>query len=224
MHSQVPAIFFDLDGTLIDSAQSILDALAHACHECEVIPACPLTKNLIGPPLSQIAALLTGKENIAAQKNIIQAFKAVYDAHFCTQVETFPGVELLLRHLYDTYNLYIATNKRKIPTERIISSLGWKRFFTGIYSPDSIEPPAVSKKSLLSRLLTMHSLHAYSCIYIGDTLDDKNAAEENAVQCLLVNYGYGNIPDNFTTYSAAGISQYITSIKRIKYQEYPCTL
>ena len=49
-------IVFDLDGTLIDSAPSILASMQAAFDEAGIAPATPLTPALIGPPLARLAA------------------------------------------------------------------------------------------------------------------------------------------------------------------------
>ena len=46
-------IVFDLDGTLIDSAPSILASMQAAFEQAGIAPSGPLTPALIGPPLEQ---------------------------------------------------------------------------------------------------------------------------------------------------------------------------
>jgi phosphoglycolate phosphatase len=213
MYSRPLTILFDLDGTLIDSAQSILDALEQACRDCGIPPARPITKDLVGPPLPHTAAQLEGKGNAADQKALIQSFKKLYDSRFCTQVAPFPGIASLLRQIFESHPLYIVTNKRHAPTERIISHLGWNPYFAGIYSPDSITPPLISKTSLLAHVLSTCPIDPAYCVYVGDTHADKEAAEANALRCLLVSYGYGDIANDAATFNVSQLLHYITSTK-----------
>lgn len=213
MHSHFANIIFDLDGTLIDSAQSVIDALEQACRDSGIAPARPITKDLVGPSLSQIAAQLEGKGNTADQEKIMQAFKQLYDAHFCIQAVPFPGIASLLQHVCEEHPLYIVTNKRLAPTERIISHLGWGSYFTGIYSPDSIMPAAASKTVLLAHVLSACRIDTVHCVYVGDTLADKEAAEANALPCLLVDHGYGDIADDAATFNVPRLHQYINAAR-----------
>lgn len=47
-------IIFDLDGALIDSAQSVLVSMRRAFESCDLVPVLPLETSLIGPPLREI--------------------------------------------------------------------------------------------------------------------------------------------------------------------------
>jgi len=97
----------------------------------------------------------------------------------------------MLNELKDNnLQLYIATNKRSIPTKKIINFLGWGSFFDGIYSLDSFLPLAKSKNDILAKIISTHGLSKKNVIYIGDLEDDRIAAQANSIGFYFVEWGY----------------------------------
>lgn len=187
------SIIFDLDGTLIDSQESILTAINMAMHELRLVPKVQITKSLVGPPLMETLAIITGLNDPSVLNQIAQKFKIYYDNIGYRQSIVFPGIHTLLELLKSQgYDLYIATNKRLIPTRKIINHFQWKDIFLEIYSIDLYnEIPFRSKADMLSALLNNKSISNSSALYVGDRLEDYEAAEQNNLRCILVDWGYG---------------------------------
>ena len=59
------AILFDFDGTLIDSATSVLAGLRHALTIASIEARCALDASIIGPPLRLTLAKLAGSDEPA---------------------------------------------------------------------------------------------------------------------------------------------------------------
>ena len=197
---------FDLDGTLIDSSSSILASFASAFEALGITPTRPLTAEIIGPPLMQTLALLSGSDDQAQLQALAQKFKAHYDDEGCKQATVFAGVVQMLEHLSKSdAALYIATNKRLYPTLKIMQHLGWEHYFAGIYALDYYNPPVPSKKHMVGRILADHHIDASSAIYIGDRVEDGLAADDNALEFAMVTWGYvdhaaGEIPAHWRLY------------------------
>ena len=99
----------------------------------------------------------------------------------------------MLNDLNDNgFQLYIATNKRNIPTKKIINYLGWNRLFREVYSLDSFSPFALSKKDILAKIIDNHNLSKKNVIYVGDLEDDKISAQANNIGYIMVEWGYEN--------------------------------
>jgi phosphoglycolate phosphatase len=186
-------IAFDLDGTLIDSAESIINALNYALDTTKTIPVFMPTTSLIGPPILEILQELCPDKNALELQRIVHVFQQYYDQYEALNFRVFPLVEELLRNLKSGGGtLHIVTNKRRCPTEKILVHAGWEKFFSSVFSIDDL-PPAKSrsKSQLIHYFLYRMGVPARDCLYIGDRLSDKIAAEENGVQFLLVGWGYG---------------------------------
>lgn len=186
-------LIFDLDGTLIDSSSSILASFAHSFKLLGLTPKRPLTNEIIGPPLMPILAILAGTEDVAVLNALAQQFKAHYDTEGYKQTTVFAGVETMLEHLASSADkMFIATNKRLLPTIRIIEHLGWKQHFTEVYALDFFTPPAANKAQMVGRILVDEHLSATETIYIGDRFEDGMAADENALEFAFATWGYND--------------------------------
>ncbi|WP_417511933.1 HAD hydrolase-like protein [Methylophaga sp.] len=209
-------IIFDLDGTLIDSSASILSATEQAFRHCKYSPQVPFTEELIGPPLMKMLQTVAGTDDQNILENLAQTFKYCYDSEGYKKTSVFEGIDELLSELKaDGHRLFIATNKRLIPTQKIISYLGWENYFEGIYALDTC-PYATTKTQMLTYILDKHQLNFEESLYIGDTVPDRIAATDNAMPFLMVSWGYEFIvgeEDDYVT-SASAIPQYVREFKR----------
>lgn len=186
-------IIFDLDGTLIDSSSSILTSFEHSFKRLGITPTRPLTPEIIGPPLMPILKILAGTEDAQILNALARQFKAHYDTEGYKQATVFPGITALLKTAAASAGkLYIATNKRLLPTSRIIQHLRWSQYFAKVYALDYFNPPLASKALMIGRILADQQLSAAETIYVGDRFEDGMAAEENKLQFAFATWGYND--------------------------------
>jgi phosphoglycolate phosphatase len=185
------AVIFDLDGTLVDSSPGILAAYASAFASCGLTPKVPLTAQVIGPPLRATLSQLSHSVNPDQLDRLTAGFKMFYDSAGCLETRPFAGVNKMLNELRDGgVPMHIATNKRALPTNRIVDHLGWQHMFESVYALDSVVPPAQNKSMLLSRLIVDAALDRSQTIYVGDRYEDGEAATQNAVTFIWVAWGF----------------------------------
>ena len=183
-------IVFDLDGTLIDSAPSILASMQAAFEQAGIAPRGPLTPALIGPPLAQTLRSLLPEASEAALPGLIEGFKRHYDESGYQASRVYPGVPDMLQALGQMpVRLHIATNKRIAPARRIVEHLGWDGFFAGVYALDFYTPALAHKTAMLQRLRA--SLADPAPIYVGDRAEDAEAAQASGMPFLWAPWGYG---------------------------------
>lgn len=185
-------IIFDLDGTLIDSAPAILESFRIACERCSVKPVVPLRASLIGPPLMETLAKVSGSASSEVLMPLLEAFKEHYDNHGYRKTTCYEGVpELLVTLKSRGQSLYIATNKREVPTKKIIELLGWNEYFDGVYCVDTYDPPLQRKSELLGKIIAENDVKPTDSIYIGDREEDATAAAQSKLFFAAVTWGYG---------------------------------
>ena len=185
------AVLFDLDGTLVDSSIGVLSSLAAAFASSGCVPTKSFSSELIGPPLRETLCLISGDSDPIILDQLAANFKAHYDATGFQETSPFPGVDQMLQSLADAkIPLHIATNKRQRPTSQILEALGWSSLFDLVLSPDSFNPVLPSKAAILTKLLVEANLDAKDCLYIGDRLDDYNAALETGIPFALAEWGF----------------------------------
>jgi phosphoglycolate phosphatase len=191
-----PVLLFDLDGTLIDSAPSILAGFAAAFEEAGLTPVLPLTSAIIGPPLMQTLSNLTGGADPATLAALAEGFKRHYDNEGYKKTVVFPGVADMLERLAGLgLDMHIATNKRLLPTERILAFFGWRAWLRTVYAADMPGRGFKSKGSMVAAQLADLSLPAQATCYIGDRQEDREAAEENGLAFIAACWGYGGFAD-----------------------------
>ena len=189
-------IIFDLDGTLVDSAPGILSVFSAVLAARCIRPRCELDSRLIGPPLAESLARISGIDNATELAVLADDFKHRYDAEGVAATLAYEGVGTLLKEVErNDCVLHIATNKRIAPTRAIVERLGWQRYFASLHALDLYEPRLPDKARLLACLLAERGLSPDVCIYIGDTPEDGRAADSNALRFVAATWGYGNFYD-----------------------------
>ena len=187
-----PDILFDLDGTLIDSSPGILASFGRILAAAGLPPAVPLAASLIGPPLAVTLQQVSGIQDEALLARLVEAFKADYDTAGYRSTEVFPGVAAGLAQLAAAgARLFIVTNKRMVPTRRILEALGLAQHFAGIHTRDETEPMAPSKAAVTQRILAHYGIDPALALFVGDSDEDAAAARENGLRFIHAAYGYG---------------------------------
>lgn len=189
-------LVFDLDGTLIDSAPSILGCFRRALDEAGMAPRVPLDDRLIGPPLAQTLRTLTGVEDEGAIASLADAFKRHYDTTGYRETLPYAGVAEALAELKAAgHRLALATNKRILPTRAILGHLGWDGLFASVWALDSVEPRLADKTAMLGALLADAGVPPGQAAYVGDKAEDGLAADANGMAFVAACWGYGDFAD-----------------------------
>ncbi len=185
-------ILFDLDGTLIDSAPSILSGFARVLDQHRISPRCELTQALIGPPLIETLRRISGIDDPEILQGLADDFKRYYDETGYRETREYPGTTESLNNLcHGGASLYVVTNKRIMPTRRIIEFLHWGEFFKGLYSQDAFDPAVKSKADVIKRVMTLHTMPRENTVYVGDREEDREAAKAIRIAFYLAGWGYG---------------------------------
>ena len=195
-------IIFDLDGTLIDSSESILASISRAFDESNQVLRYPLTNKIIGPPLQETLAHLSGTEDHSILKLLSDRFKENYDEKGFLQTKVYPGISAMLTTLMGhNFYMYVVTNKRIVPTLKILNHLGWDKYFKEICSIDSIRNfgKDKSKAGILLHIIKNNNISNNS-VYIGDHKDDLVASTKAGIPFFHATWGYGDhISDQINT-------------------------
>ena len=192
-------LIFDLDGTLIDSSASILAGFAAALEKQNITPKVALSAQIIGPPLRQTLAILSGTNDEAIIDRLASDFKAYYDTEGYKATHVFPGIDQMLRQLKDDgFELNIATNKRILPTRLILEHLDWSGLFQSVYALDLRTPAFPNKASMLTQLLLDLNIEKTKASYIGDRPEDGQAADKNELTFYAAEWGYSPFSENET--------------------------
>jgi phosphoglycolate phosphatase len=189
------AIIFDLDGTLINSAASILRSLEEAIglvlsgwDQC-------VDQSEIGPPINEIIVGLLPECSLETRKLIEHHYRNIYDARGALDVQPYEGVlNFLMTAKSVGTRIFIVTNKPKLPTANILRQLKLDRLIEKFVSPDSVEAKYKNKVESVLALMYEKKLSALNggCILVGDSIDDAEAAYHAKLPFVAVAFGYGD--------------------------------
>lgn len=189
-------LYFDLDGTLVDSADGILASLEAALAAFGLQPAVALDRGLIGPPLRQTLQVVAAVADPSLLDGLVAAFKAHYDRRGCLATRPYPGVVLALEAwACQGHRMRVVTNKRLAPTLAILRALGLDTRFSGVHALDETDPPAPSKSVLLARVAGRSGARLGE-LMVGDGPDDGRAAYASGMPFVFAEYGYGQVDDS----------------------------
>ena len=191
----LPALIFDLDGTLTDSKPGIIGCLRKVIEAYEIVDSGPLDR-FVGPPVEEWTAELMPHATEQARIALARDYRACYDREGWKDNSVFPGVREMLTQLHSRgFPLYVCTSKQQHFAVRILEAFELAHFFTAIYG-DKAEFANHSKVGLLGSLLRESSLQPDSACMIGDRIYDYQAARANKIRSLAAGWGYGSPQEN----------------------------
>jgi phosphoglycolate phosphatase len=186
----LPALIFDLDGTLTDSMPGILSCLRRVLDAWQIDSQGPLER-FVGPPVEQWTQELLPDGTDEARAALARDYRGCYDHEGWKNNSVYTGIVEMLAELRERgYPLYVCTSKQQHFAVRILDLFGLSGRFTAIYG-DKAEYASHSKEDLLARLLQDHSLDPANSWMIGDRIFDIRAGRANGVRCLAAAWGYG---------------------------------
>jgi phosphoglycolate phosphatase len=190
MPQHLPALIFDLDGTLTDSKPGIVGCLRKVIDAWRIDCVGPLDR-FIGPPVEEWTEELLPDGSEEARAALARDYRACYDREGWKNNSVFDGVREMLTDLHGQgFLLYVCTSKQQHFAVRILDLFELTGLFTAIYG-DKTEFASHSKVDLLASLLREHSLNAETTWMIGDRIFDIQAAHANKLRCLAAGWGYG---------------------------------
>jgi phosphoglycolate phosphatase len=191
----LPALIFDLDGTLTDSKPGIVGCLRKVLDARQMGDQGVLDR-FVGPPVEEwtVELLPAGSEEDRAA--LAREYRACYDREGWKNNSVFAGVRELLAELRrQGFPLYVCTSKPRHFAVRILDAFELSPFFAAIYG-DKAEFLSHSKVDLLATLLQECSLEKESTWMIGDRIYDYQAAHANDIRCLAAGWGYGSAEES----------------------------
>jgi phosphoglycolate phosphatase len=187
----LPALIFDLDGTLTDSKPGILGCLKKVI-DARGISAKGDLDRFIGPPVEEWVIDLLPNGSKEEQFTLAREYRACYDREGWSNNSVFPGVrEMLVDLRQQGFALFVCTSKQQHFAVRILDAFELSPLFTTIYG-DKAEYASHSKVDLLANVLRAENLSRDTAWMIGDRSFDFDAAHANDVRCIAAGWGYGS--------------------------------
>ena len=187
------AVFFDLDGTLTDSGEGIINCAILALEHFGLpIPSREALRVFVGPPLEE-SFLNHGGPSDKTGEAI-----AVYRSRYTTvgKFENFPypGVEKLLQRLKNAgCRLFVATSKPEGMSIEILEKFGLAQYFE-IICGATLDGTRSHKADVIAYLLRQVD-GVDNVVMVGDTAFDVIGAKAHNIPTIGVSWGYGQVSD-----------------------------
>lgn len=190
----LPAIIFDLDGTLIDSAPDLGNALNKTLNEISR-PELELSliRNLVGD--GAVALIKRGlKASGGIQGHDVEVlrrrFLDIYDNILLENTKLFPRAFNALIELKNSgFPLAICTNKPEKPAKRILEGLKIENLFHTITGGDTFNFRKPDPRHLIKTIENTNRNKNFA-IMIGDSENDILPAIEIKIPSIAVSFGY----------------------------------
>lgn len=184
-------LFFDLDGTLVDSTEDINTAINYAITKFgyPTISIKQTKKDMIYGVTTLIARSIPGGFDDKNYKECLSIFKDYYKDHCVVKTKPYEGMFETLKTLRERgYRFAVVTNKFQEGAERIINS-----FYPNLFEYVQGEDQSLKKKPapdmVKAAMKKMKIKKKKNVIYIGDSDIDLETANNAGVSCILVTYG-----------------------------------
>lgn len=186
-------VFFDLDGTLVDSFEGLSNSYRHTLNAMGApTPADPELRACVGPPLRGNLARLLATSDGGVVETAVAHFRAYYSTRGWAENRVYDGVRELLEAVRSAgRRLVIATGKPRVYAEKILAHEGLAAYFEGVIGPP-LDAGRDDKAVLLAHELPARGLVAPGAPLVGDRREDVRAALANGLRPVGVTWGYGD--------------------------------
>lgn len=189
------AVFFDLDGTLVDSARDIHRALAIALDDLGLPSVSEqYVRHWVGRGASRLVDCAI--RHLGADPDLhavlLSQFMLRYQANVCVDSEIYDGVLRCLEYC-QAQQLHLAciTNKPLVPAKKLLSQLNLLRYFSLVLGGDSLDHRKPHPAPLL-HALAYYDVLPDQALMIGDSRNDVEAAHAAGLACVALTYGYNH--------------------------------
>lgn len=186
-------ILFDLDGTLTDSGEGIINSVCLALEHYGIpIPSRETLRVFVGPPLHETFQ----KFGIPADKadEAVEIFRSRYNTVGKFENYPYPGIRELLQTLSaHGHRLFVATSKPETTALEVLEHFDLSRYFE-IICGATMDRSRIDKSDVIAYLLQQAGT-AENTVMVGDTAFDVLGAASHGIPTIGVSWGYGSILD-----------------------------
>jgi len=182
-------ILFDLDGTLIDSTEAILESFDYSFKELGLdLYDAKKIKSLIGYPLDIMYEKLGVEDRLIDE--IIKAYKSNYRLISREKTTLLPNAKEALELAANEARLGIVTTKTARYSKELLEHMGVMEYFEVLIGREDVEFPKPHAQPVLKALEFMGAQKDGACL-IGDTVLDLKSAKNADIKPVAVTCGYG---------------------------------
>ncbi|MGX9720908.1 HAD hydrolase-like protein [Stenotrophomonas acidaminiphila] len=183
-------LFFDLDGTLIDSAVGITRCVAYALEKMDQpVPGDAELRKWIGPALRTSFTPVFG--DAQRVERAVALYRERFDLHGWLEHDVYAGIGEVVQGLHAAgHRLAVVTAKNEPHARRIVEHLPFGGCFEDVIgaTEDGVRS---HKPELIAEALRRLSLSSGQCWMVGDRRMDIEGARHHGMRNVGVLWGFG---------------------------------
>jgi phosphoglycolate phosphatase len=186
-------ILFDLDGTLIDSTEAILESFARSFEILGgEVPDTEAIKAQVGHPLTDMYRALGVDEDRI--DDYVRTYKENYRQVHTQKTVLLPGAEEAVKRAAEFARLGIVTTKTGRYSRELMEHFGLMKYFDVLIGSEDVSRHKPHPEPVLSALERM-GCSSEGCWMVGDTCMDLEAARRAGIEGIGLLCGYGREED-----------------------------
>ena len=198
-------IIFDLDGTLLDTTQGVLESAVYAAKSLgfDELPHETMLK-FVGPPIQNSFKEHYGCNDAQAQK-AADIFRSYYKEKALLKAVPYDGIfELCQKLKRKGLKLAVATYKREDYAITLLKHFGFDRFCVSMHGADNNN--VLKKSDIVNLCVAETGGTPKTSVLVGDTVHDALGAQQSGIDFIAVTYGFGFRKNEEIPYSCVGIA------------------
>ena len=187
-----PLVIFDLDGTLVDSAADIAEALNRTLEDWQLsrVPEATVLTWIGDGVRRLVEQAFTAASSDIDLDRVMPGFMRHYEACLLRSPRLYDGVVPALEALRArNVTLAICTNKPSAMVAPLLAHLGVQDFFAMVLGGDSL-PERKPSGVPLRHIAAAFGVAPTAALMVGDSITDYRAAVDAGMPVALVRYGY----------------------------------
>lgn len=187
------AVLFDLDGTLTDSGEGIINCAVFAMERLGIpVPPREELGVFVGPPLWDTFRQFGVPSDRVDEA--VEIFRSRYVPIGKFENTPYSGIRETLEALRaQGRKLYVATSKPEVTAREILEHFDLSRYFAEICGA-TVDKTRTSKEDVIAYLLSLDACRENS-VMVGDTAFDVIGAAAHGIPTIGAAWGYGKTED-----------------------------
>ena len=184
-------IFWDLDGTIMESGSGVLSSVRYALDKVGVeLPESEVRK-FIGPSLFDSFTNTAHMPEELAEK-AIEYYRELYESKGIFDAQVYEGIPETLDALKKAgYRQFVVTSKPQHMAQRVLDHFEIMPYMDGLVGPTE-DDHSSDKAKLIRSAMESNGIEKSEAVMIGDRCFDINGANDVGIHSIGVLYGYGS--------------------------------
>ncbi len=192
MAKKYDTVFFDLDGTIIDSGEGVSNSVLYALEKFGIKETKENALKFIGPPLAQSYKEFYGFSDEKATQGI-EIYREYYREKGIFECYVYEGiVELLSSLKAKGYKVVLCTSKPEVYAQKILNHFDIMKYFDHACGATMDEKTRATKDDVMKYAFETSNANPQKTIMIGDRKFDIQSANKFRLDSVGVTFGYGS--------------------------------